>query len=156
MNWGLTRWLILALYLAPFYFILPSWLMFGFFLVGAALGVGLLFLDEFKLSSWYNQPEPENVPISHQLITRSPLFLVVAIPLSLFVITSTGSPIGLGLVLAMGLWLVLEMWQLRATPELFQARFGGHLAKPLNANEVSTIVGAATGVFIFLTAIAWL
>lgn len=156
MPFNLARWLILVAYLAPFYFIMPSLLTFGLFLGGAALGVGVLFLDELKLSGWYNQPPPETAASSQQLITRSPLFLAVSIPLTLFVITSTGSPIGLGLVLAMSLWLVLEMWQLRPQPVEFQRRFGSLLNRVLTPNDSNTIVGVATSVLIILTLIAWL
>lgn len=111
--------------------LLLSIVLFG---VGIAIGVGLLWFDELFLRKWYGD---------EQLITRSPLFLLTYVPLALFVVTSTGSRIGMGLVLGMGVILAFEMWRRRRDPNAFQYRFGKHLAHVFTPTDIQRLwIGA--------------
>lgn len=64
------------------------------FLIGIALGVEFLFVDLHFLSDWYQ--------IDYSF-SRSFLFLVVFAPCMIFMMTSSGSLLGNGLVLGVGL-----------------------------------------------------
>jgi len=79
---------------------------------GAGLGVGWLILElDARLAfNWYNQPGET------WKVTRSPVFLLAFGPLWIFVITSSGSLIGAGIVQSM-LWGYLpEIWTRLSSP----------------------------------------
>ncbi len=126
--------LVVGLFGLPFVFILPLWPSFVLFTIGLMIGVGLLWFDELYLWKWYSEPASTS-----QLITRSPLFLLIYIPLALFVVTSTGSRIGIGLILAMGIILTLEMWELRQNLPAFQQRFGQYLVHSFTLQQIQII-----------------
>lgn len=88
------------------------------FAVGALCGVGLLVGDELYLHRYYQEKESNGF-----LVSRSPLFLISLVPLSIAVLFSFGSIWANGLIGAMMLFILLEMLELRRFPDLFQKRF---------------------------------
>jgi hypothetical protein len=109
---------VLAAYTGAFYFLIISVWWFAWFAVGVLCAVTLLVADEQTLCAWYRDKETETF-----LVTRSPLFLLALIPLSLFVFTSSNSYWASGLVGGMFLFLLLEMTELRRKPAEFSRRF---------------------------------
>lgn len=87
--------------------------------VGVGAGVLLLWLDERWLVRQYTEP---NHP--RQLVTRSLLFLAAFIPLSLFVLTSSGSALGMGIIVGIGGGLSSELIMRRNHPAELSQRFG--------------------------------
>lgn len=121
----------ISLLISPLFFFAFSTIWeFAFFVVGWLIAVVLLWFDQTIAYHYYAEPEK---PV--QLITRSPLFLVVYIPMTLFVITSSGSSLGMGIVLGIGAILCTELWWWRQHIEILNGRFYAHAAKPLTLNE---------------------
>lgn len=122
----------------------------GFIGVGLLLGIGLLWLDEEIGYTWYT--EPDQLANKH-LITRSPLFWLAYVPLTVFVITSSGSLIGSGLVLGIGVVLAIEMLQTYRQPAAFEDRFLKQVSRPLTESEVTKIVWFATAWVVVLAGV---
>jgi len=113
--------------------------------IGMLVGLALLLFDEKIGYLWY--AESENA----YLITRSPLFWLVYLPLALFVVTSAGSALGNGLILGLGAQLWVEMMLSYQHPEQFATRFLTQLSRPLSISEIKKIVGGATALLLLLT-----
>ncbi len=146
--------LFFAAYSAPFYFIISPWYRFVLFALGVLLGFVFLLLDQKYLYPHYLEEEQLkkirsgiNFPA---LITRSTLFLVVLVPLSLFVVTSTGSALGSGLIMGLLMGLVMEMWQYYQLPKAFNQQFLYQGAKSLKASDIKKVVFIATAYFVLL------
>ena len=106
------------------------------------LGLGFLFLifdKKFGIKIYKN----------HSLVTRSIIFLFAFIPLSLFVITSSGSPLGSGMIVAMGFTYALELWQVKDSPKLFAQNFLWQTGKPWSKKEIKIF----TRVFIIIVSL---
>lgn len=106
------------------------------FLIGFYLGNMLMWLDGAVLYPYYNQLRTE----PKQLITRSVLFALAYIVVSIFVITSSGSVLGSGLVFAIGLTLASELFLLRSAPQSFQYHFLFQLKRQLSELEIKRVV----------------
>lgn len=109
---------VLAAYAAIFYLVMPGWLGFVLFSLGVVAGAGLLAVDEKYGRAWYQEKDQPNF-----LVTRSPLFVLSLIPLSIMVFTSFGSLWASGLIGGMMLFLLLEMSELRRDSAAFDKRF---------------------------------
>ncbi len=115
------------------------------FVVGLLLGMGLLEADENFLFKYYIEGDSQ---ISHKkLITRSLLFILLLMPLGLFLLTSTGSAIGVGMFLSIVSGLALEFFILRNDREAFQERFLHQLKREITVDEQKVF----TTVFICIT-----
>jgi hypothetical protein len=126
---------VLPFLLAPlFYFAFSSIWQFAFFCGGIGIALVLMWLDQTVLYRYYSEPEQ---PV--QLVTRSPLFFVAYIPMTLYVITSSGSPLGMGLVLAIGIILATELFIWRNNPQVLNGRFYAHTGKQLSPAEFSWV-----------------
>lgn len=140
--------MILALvYGLPFYFVLPdiwTWLQF---LIGCFLGGLLLVLDEKVFCHWY----VDATEVGTHLMTRSLVFIAVYLPLAAFVVTSSGSPLGAGLVLGLGLGLAIEMWLARENLTRFQARFGWQINHQFSQENVRNMARFFTAFLGLLT-----
>ena len=64
-----------------------------------------------------------NKPYGGGLITRSIPFMAVFLAVSIFVVTSSASLIGTGVIVAMGTLLSIELWRTRNNREQFIATF---------------------------------
>jgi len=95
--------------------------------IGAyCVGIFLLYLDEHILYRLYTEKIGSSVQDSSHfpsLASRNFLFLLILPFLSIFVLTSSGSILGIALILAINFYLLIEMWQLRDEPLLFKDRF---------------------------------
>jgi hypothetical protein len=79
------------------------------------------------------------------------LFVASLIPLSFFILTSTGSALGIGLVMSLFLGIILEMWQYRDNQKIFNERFWSLVKKKLDLNQVRAVMISLFAYFLFLS-----
>lgn len=103
------------------------------FTFGLLLGMGLLEIDETVLFKYY--VDQESVDTKKRLVTRSLLFILLLFPLGLFLLTSTGSAIGVGMFLSILSGLSLEFFLLRKNRAGFQERFLHQLKREITDSE---------------------
>lgn len=89
------------------------------FVLGAYLGNVVLWMDGALLYPRYN--ELQTYP--QKLITRSILFVLAFSAAALFILTSSGSSLGAGIVIGLGVSLLGEMVVYLRLPAIFQQRF---------------------------------
>lgn len=117
-----------------------------FFSVGIFLGMALLEADEKYAYKYYD-------PDEKRLVTRSFLFLLSLPPLGLFLLTSTGSAMGVGMFLGIISILSLEFFSFRNNLQGFQKRYLSQLKRDITQDEhaiFTTVFIAATVLFAFL------
>jgi hypothetical protein len=133
--------------------ILQHWLSVVWLLVGGLIGIGLWWLDELVGLHYYRRNEQDT-----ELITRSPLFIVVFAVIALFVVTSTDQHIGFGVIWGLSAGLLVEGWRYAAQPTAFVERFFGMLSRntalELNQTQTTQIV-TGTSAFVVLLLILW-
>lgn len=116
------------------------------FAAGLYVGQFLLWADARWFYSYYNPPteteattanteEMPATPDIPQLITRSLLFILSLFPLSIYMITSTGSAMGVGVLLGILVGLAIEMIILRRDLLFFQQHFFYQLRRPATLKE---------------------
>lgn len=159
-------------YFLPAVFSLPFFLIFGIlegdwlsgvlFLLGLYLGMILLFADEKWFFDFYKSDTASHTTglVLPKLVTRSTLFLLALVPLTIFVLTSSGSLLGIGMVLGIQLGLLEEMWRFwkmsvdTQNLKTFQNRFCHDLRRPLTPKDIRFLVVGGSfffGISIFLT-----
>lgn len=136
------KYLTPLVYATLFYFILivprdGSFVSVITFLSGFYLANVLLWADAAVFYKHYNELQTE----PKQLITRSLLFIGCLLVLGLFVITSTTSYIGHGLVLGLGISILAELYFGLANITTFQQRFLFQMKKTLTEQEIKRLVG---------------
>lgn len=117
------------------------WMVGGFY-----LGFALLWLDERFLYFKYN--ELQTLP--KQLITRSVLFALVYLVLLVFVVTSSGSTIGVGMVLGIGTQLSIEHFLTRKDIEFFHKKFLFQLKRQMQSAEIARMILIFAGAVILM------
>ena len=150
---------------------------FGIFTLGVYIGFGLLFLDRV-LHVFFVAPETEfnRVVQSHwherrywqvfrtllysgeaqeQLVTRSMFFLIAYVATALFVITSTGSTLGIGIILGVGLHYCFDFVRYRKNLELLHRHFLWQLKRQLADQEVTSLFMVVCISFLLLTVLAF-
>lgn len=100
------------------------------FATGVLAGFALLEFDEWFLYQYYQE-----VGKPAQLMTRSAVFLLSLFPMSLFIMTSTGSFLGTGMLLGILSGLSVELLAVRSDKQLFESRFAQQIKRPFAANE---------------------
>lgn len=114
-----------------------------FFMLGSLLGATLMLIDEKVLATRYNNPD------QIYLATRSTIFIMALIPLSLFIVTSSGSLIGLGIILTVCSGIFFEMFEFRRDIKKFHNRFLLQINKVYDQRAVNSTVVFA-GVFLII------
>lgn len=128
-----------SLYLVSIYFgKTDSYIGAVLFGVGFLIGWFLLEFDELFLYKYYDL-ENKN------LATRSLLFIFSLLPLGIFLITSTGSSMGVGLFIGVVSVLSLEMFNLRKSLSLFKDRFLFQLKRDLSMDEQNVFISIFIG-----------
>lgn len=155
-----NKLLISALYCLPFLLTIDSWERIVLFIAGVFLGVATLLLDENYVAKYYNEEfnkssQTESLSLgnssSKDLISRSTLFLLLLVPLSFFIVTSTRGALGRGYILGLILGIVQEMWQLKNDIKTFRSRFLSQLKKNLSNVQVELLVLITTGYFLLIS-----
>jgi hypothetical protein len=165
--------IILFFYAVPFWFHFPSPLVYLQFVLGLIIGFFIILIDRVT-HAFYLYPESEFNQIIHQLIkqkkyfraltilltaddlqpkllTRSALFLGVYIALTIFVLTSTGSTLGIGLVFGLGLRLTLDMFRYRPDPTAFHEQYLWQIKRKFSHSEVNQIVWGFSAFFVVIS-----
>ncbi len=122
------------------------WPVAAWFAAGLLLGAVVLWFDENIAYPKYRALDGETV----HLVSRSTLFIVAYVPLTLFLLTSSGSLFAMGLILGIGIQLALEMMLLRNRLEEFTQRFL-QLRRSLTLTELQ---GITYGFSFFVTVAA--
>lgn len=125
-----------------------NWLEVGLLVLGTAIGVAILFADRLYLHQYYAEAGDQAADTAHVpgLVTRSLVFMMTLIPLGLFIISSTGSRLGVGVLLGFIGGLTLELWWFREQVELFHQLYLFQLRRRMSAEEVSRMVLIAAAV----------
>ena len=145
--------LLLLIVLIVFFKAWQNWQTFFGFTFAYLFGTALLYLDEQYLYTLYQEKiESADNNTSHfpELASRNLLFLLSLPFLSIFVITSSGSVMGIAMILAINFYLLIEMWQLKDEFLLFQSRFLAMFKTRLTRIMVERICYGATAYFVFL------
>lgn len=155
-------------YAAPFWFAFANHIVFAWFVTGIMLGFSIFILDRLA-HVFFIQPESEFSGIvreawknrrfrevffllskagtlQEKLMTRSVLFLMIYLGLAIFVITSTGSAFGVGMVLGIGLHFCLDFVLYRRNFAEFERLFLWQLKRKITQREVDLLTVAAVGV----------
>lgn len=128
------------LFFLAVYFGKPATMVDGvFFLVGLLLGWVILEADESYFHKYYLEEEQMSLE-QKPLITRSVLFMLALIPLGFYLLTSTGSVIGVGVFVSIVSGLALEMYVYRSQIEVFHQRFLSQLQKKLSESDLQKLV----------------
>jgi len=151
--------IIISIYSGIAYFFvqpLNNWLML---VIGLILGFLFLLFDEKLGYKYYAQNQQLGVANlssvqNKALISRSIIFLFVFIPLSLFVITSSGSPIGVGMIISMGFIYSQELWQIINSPELFFQKYLWQTGKRWSGKEIKIFTRIFILIIILLAILA--
>lgn len=122
-----------------------SWSEILFFIVAYGLGLFLTLGDEKYLQKIYGDELDQKI-----LITRSPLFLLVLPVLSIFMLTSTGSLVGIALIMAINLVILIEIWQLAPQQKIFNQYFLQGIKKEISLSEIRIIKFIALFYFLIL------
>lgn len=113
----LLKAIVLGFYGAGLFFFFATTLNWLWFVIGLGVGVGLLWADQQWLWRWYADKAQPFV------ITRMFVFILVLIPLSIFIVTSSGSYLGQGLVLGMILNYTIDLGFSYRSATRFQRQF---------------------------------
>lgn len=139
----------IGLYAGVAWFMSGSWEETALLSAGLVGGVVVLLADTLWLYRFYHSQTDAQ---SYQpLITRSVMFLAAFVLLSIFVVTSSGSLVGMGLVLGLGAGLLTEMLLFRSEPAAFQVVFLSDVKTRVGAQQVNRIVAGFAALQTFLT-----
>lgn len=94
-----------------------------FYILGWGAGIALMYLDKNQLYKYYYESIYLKDDKFARLVTRSILFIISYFGLALFLITSSGSNFGIGIIMGIGLILGLEMWHSKLYIEFFNQYF---------------------------------
>ncbi len=161
--------IIYIFYITPLFFLIQARGKYLVIIAGGLLGLALLIADELTLNRYYNEPKEDTSDLNKEqfsqgetrsaatylsqtnfLATRSTLFLIVLWPLSFFVITSTGSFLGIGLVMGIFVGLLEEMWTLRKEVQIFNQRFWSQVKTQLTPEQIRLLFILTSAYFVFL------
>lgn len=113
--------------------LLSLWFQIPILVLGLVLGLILINLDRLYLHHLYRSSEAEG------LVTQSLLFLGLFIPLSYFVVTSTGSILGGGLIVGFLASTTATFFALRSDKELLEKTFFYQLQRSLTSTEIQLL-----------------
>jgi hypothetical protein len=156
------------------YVLTVGWFGFGFsgwqFMVGSIIALGLGLVDRFVYAWWLYPFEQSSIQIQYwtrrrdvgavagllvngglsqqKLIFRSLGFAVVWILLALYVASSTGSIVAMGIVMGLGFDLTLSIIKDWNNPGKLTAWFCWQIKRPLSSREVRVCGGVFVGLFI--------
>jgi hypothetical protein len=166
--------LVPFIYSAFFFFSFPGGVInFGLFVIGVLIGFQILFADRI-VHAFYLYPETEfntlvrelwkrgdvkgmlkalaqAETLQEKLLTRSALFLIVYIFMTIFVLTSTGSVVGFGIMLGMGLHYTVDFWRYSKDPKKFAKQYLWQVKRVLSPQEIRAFVLGWTALFILLS-----
>ncbi len=93
---------IIAGYMIAAYFQLQDWWLLARLALGILIGLFILYVDTSFLQTYYRK---EGEP----LVTRSALFLLAFAVLAIFILSSSGSLIGMGIIVGMSSYYLVQL-----------------------------------------------
>ena len=161
------------LYSVLFFFFFQNTWAYMYFVIGIFLGFGIFFLDrifhvfftdpahEFSQivkTEWKQRKYIQALQLlltgrelQEKLITRSSLFLIAYLATALFMLTSSGSFVGMGMVLGIGLHFCIDFTRYQKDSEKFHRHFLWQLKRRLSDQELRMLVASSWGVLLLLT-----
>lgn len=153
------------LYFGLFFF----WLRFPFpyllFLIGGAIGFFFIYIDRFvqlvveqqlkarritssQITHFADQALREDriKPVLHSLY-----FILVFILLALYVITSTGSFLGTGVVAGIALYYVSDLWTRYSDHDYIKKNYLSEVKKEFSKTEIRYFLYVVLGLFFLMT-----
>lgn len=131
-------------------FVMPNdqsyWLVV-LFVLGTYIGNIILWADGAFLYARYN--ELQTFP--QKLITRSILFVLAFTAAAFYILTSSGSSLGAGIIIGLGISLLGEMIVFLRNPALFQQRFLFQLKRQPSITEMRGYVIAFAAILLGLS-----
>lgn len=165
MKQGITLWLPKVIIAVTFFglallvgrdAVADNWQMFGLLAVGLLIGLFVPFFDRQWLSKYYrhDQKTPDDPdPLSSDtaktevdnltFVTRTTFFLLILVPFSLFIVTSTGSPLGVGLTIGLVIDVVVDMVRMVSQKKEFIKTFLQQFQRSFSESEVMMVAGGA-------------
>ena len=143
-----ASWLVLTVFLITF--ILAKGLFFQLVLLILGLILGNLFASK-EAARWFQQLAN---PLIRDLQTNvySLVFMALMIPVSLLVVTSTGSMLGIGLVFSLTVQIALTLFKLKDDHQAITTKFFAQLKRTPTIQETQFVVWFWIG----WTAVLWL
>lgn len=143
-----ASWLVLTVFLITF--ILAKGLFFQLVLLILGLILGNLFASK-EAARWMQSLAN---PLIRDLQTNvySLVFMALMIPVSLLVVTSTGSMLGIGLVFSLTVQIALTLFKLKDDHQAITTKFFVQLKRTPTFQETQFVVWFWTG----WTAVLWL
>jgi hypothetical protein len=123
------------------------------YVLGWFLGMILLILDKNYLYKYYYESIHLKEDKFARLVTRSLLFIFSYFLLSLFLVTSSGSSLGMGIILGIGLSLSFEMWHSRTYVDFFNQYFI-QSKKVWTGKEIDNLVKVFIAFYLFISALS--
>ena len=143
---------LLATYSGLSYFLITPWTAWLWLVIGLVIGWLTLFFDTTLFYKYYLEPHQQKIS-PKPLISRSIIFLVVFVPLSLFVVSSSGSLLGIGVVVAMVVVYLSEIISLKNDQSKFAQNFLWQTKAVFSQSDRNLM----TGVFlVLLILLVWL
>ena len=116
--------------------LLSLWFQIPILVAGLVFGLILINIDRLYLHHLYRSSEDEG------LVTQSLLFLGLFIPLSFFVVTSTGSILGGGIIVGFLASTTASIYALRTDKQLLEKTYFYQLKRHLTEIEVQLVMAA--------------
>lgn len=126
--------------------LLSIWYQIPILILGLLVGLLLIQIDRMYLHHLYRSTESEG------LVTQSLLFLGLFLPLSFFIITSTGSILGGGIIVGFLANTLASLFALSTNKNLLEKTYFYQLKRPLTQMEVYSVLGA----IVLWNALVWL
>ncbi|NCN45627.1 MAG: hypothetical protein COU63_03770 [Candidatus Pacebacteria bacterium CG10_big_fil_rev_8_21_14_0_10_36_11] len=140
--------LMVVIYGAFAYFYTNGISGFVLLFLGLAIGLSLIPADEKYLYHWYQDKEDKTSKTFY--VTHSVLYFLTLIPTSIFVFTSSGSFLAIGIISGMMLYLITEMYLKLKEPLLFFDRFLQGVKIEPTQKSLKTMLVCSVLFFIFL------
>lgn len=113
--------------------LLSLWFQIPILIVGLLFGLLLVKVDRLYLHHLYRSNETDG------LVTQSLLFLGLFVPLSFFIVTSTGSMLGGGLIVGFLAEITATFFALRSDKALLEKTFFYQLQRSLTGTEIQLL-----------------
>lgn len=142
------------------------------FVIGLFIGFSLLLVDrilhvifiapetefsQIALTAWKKRQYGSLITLftsaresQERLTTRSAVFMLCYCALAVYVLTSTTSVLGVGVVLGLGLHFCVDFWMYRSDPAAFQRHFLWQIQWQFQPIEITTVAVSFTAFLLFL------
>jgi hypothetical protein len=170
----MSRWLAYGIYVLVLALLRWQWdVTLVFLVVGVFMGWGMIYVDRLIQAFLVRPHEHLSEYVKHKLrehqfwevvqllrergdeqrrlVMRSVIFMAAWIPVAIFVLTSTGSMLAVGLVMGMGLYLLVEVWRDWSNWERLREWLFWPISRRVSEREIKGVVLVYTLAFVGLS-----